>query len=195
MIEIDRILSDIDFNPIHLAAELIIVGSVFIGHWRPGPEADIAGFVSGENKWLGLFHPALTTLLAVDVERGRAPFGKAAAIVRKLHPHFVLAGWNLVRTFDVVTLNSVEVVAVLQLATFGVKTPTPGQPALGNNDTFCARLGHDHLGCHSVRLVLDVDDRAFGQTPHSAEQQLSVADDQLWATGDVGIGALSDAVI
>src|SRR5208282_1705033 len=126
MIEIDRILSYIDLNPIHLAAEFVVVRSVLIGHRRPCPEADIAGFVSREDQGLRLLHTALTALLAVEVERGRAAFRKASAIVGELHTHLVLPGRNLVRAFDVITLNPIEVVTVLWLATFGVKAPAPG---------------------------------------------------------------------
>ena len=55
--------------------------------------------------------------------------------------------------------------------------------------------GHHDLGGHRVRLVLDVDDRAFGQPAHAAEQQLRVALDQLRPAGDVRVGALGKAIV
>jgi hypothetical protein len=78
MIEVDSIFSDIDLNPIHLAAEFVVVCSVFIAHRRTGPEADVAGFVRGEDQWLRLLYTALTTFFAVDLESSRAAFRKSA---------------------------------------------------------------------------------------------------------------------
>ena len=68
-------------------------------------------------------------------------------------------------------------------------------PPERDDDAFRARLRHDHLGRHGVRLVLGVHERAFGKPPHAAEQNLPRALDQLRPAGDVGIGAFGKAVV
>ncbi len=99
------------------------------------------------------------------------------------------------RAFDRVAVNAVEVIAILRLAILGVKAPATGESALGDDYPLGPGPRHDYLRRHGVRLVLDVDDRAFAETPHAAKQQLPVALGQLRPACDVGIGALGKPVV
>jgi hypothetical protein len=175
VIEIDGILSEVDLHPHYFAGKLGAALSVIIRHRGACLEPDIASFVGGEDHRLCLVDTALAAFSAIHVEGDCATFCKASAIVSELHPHLMFPGRDLAGALDVVLLQAIEIVTIFWLAVLGVEAPASMQASLSDDDAFGPRIGHDHLGRHSVRLVFDVDDGAFGKAPHPAEQQLPVA--------------------
>ncbi len=60
---VDSILSESDLNPVDFAAELGSAPSVIICHGRPRLEANIAGFVDGEENRLSSVNTALAAFV------------------------------------------------------------------------------------------------------------------------------------
>ena len=93
------------------------------------------------------------------------------------------------------TLQAEKVVVVFRLAALRVEAPAADDSAHCDDDALRTGWGHDHLGRHGVRLVLVVDDGAFRQPPHAAEQQLPRSRDQLRPAGERGVGALGKTIV
>jgi hypothetical protein len=70
VIEILGVLVDVDFDPVHLAAELL-ARRIVVGDWRTEFVADVTGLVGGKDERLGLLHATFAGLLAVHVQRHR----------------------------------------------------------------------------------------------------------------------------
>ncbi len=88
-------------------------------------------------------------MLAVGVQSHRAALAQAATRVRKLHAHLVLS-WRERVPFHHEVLEAAPVVAVLEFAVLGVKTPTADVGTLGNDDPLGALVRHHDFRGDSV---------------------------------------------
>ena len=88
-----------------------------------------------------------------------------------------------------------EVVTVFELATLGVETPAASVAALSDDDAFGSGWGHNDLGGYGVRLVLDIEDGIFRETPHAAEENLGVSPNQHWTPRHIRVESFDSSVI
>ena len=124
-----------------------------------------------------------------------AALSEPTAVVRELDADLVLAGGDRRFAVDLELLEPEEVVAVRRLALVGVERPTAERATLRDDHALGAALRHLDLGRDRVRLVLERDDGVLRQPAHSAEEQLSIALDQLRPSGEVGVEPLEPAVV
>src|SRR5206468_1943062 len=106
------IVSDSELHPVHLAVELAL--AVIGRNQRPVLGADVAGFVSGEDRGLGHFNASRANRRSIQEQRDVAAFGRTGAVVSELHPHLMATFWQRRITRCVEVLHAEEVVAILQ---------------------------------------------------------------------------------
>ena len=62
----------------------------------------------------------------------------------------MLAGGDCLLALSKVVLDAEEIVAVFELAVFGVQAPAADAGTQGDNHTICARFRHFDLGGHRI---------------------------------------------
>jgi len=173
------VLLQVDLHPVDLTTKLVIARAVIRRDRGALILADVAGLIGGENHRYRHVDAALAVLLAVYIERDRAPLRQAAAVVLELHTHLVLAGGDRLGAFGEGQFDAQEVVAMLELAVLGVQAPAIRAATLGDDDALGARFGNLEFSGHRIRLVLHNHDRVLGNAAHTAEQDLGIAFDEL----------------
>src|SRR5262249_29500545 len=156
---------------------------------------DVARLVGREQLGLGLINLAVANGLAVDEERDHSALCRATACVIELDANLVTACRKPVSALHVVLLDPEEVVAVLELPVLRVEAPSAGYSADCYDHSFDLVFRDDEIGGDGVRLVVQVEDRAFGEPAHAAEKELAVALYELRSAGDVRVGPLDHSVV
>jgi hypothetical protein len=158
--------------------ERIVARAVVLRHRRAGVLANVQAIVGREDDGERGFHASFAGLLPIDEEAHLSALAGAAAAIRELHAHLVVARWNGGRRLHVGALEATVVVTVFQLAGVGIQAPASDVRSLRDDHAFGAAFRHHDRRRHGVRLVLEVQHIVLEQVAHAAEQDLRLAFDQ-----------------
>ena len=130
-------------------------------------DADIGGFVGGEDAGLGVRDFGFGDVGAVDGEPGGAALAGAAAVVGEVELECVFAGLERFGSGDAGALEPEEIVIVGGDAVLDVERPSAEAAALGEDRAVGAGFGHFDFRGDGFGFVFHVDEGGFHHALHA----------------------------
>src|SRR5688572_23921041 len=183
MVVIVRALIELD--PVYSTVESTGLRGIILGYRRAALVADVARFIGGEDHRLCRCNAATTNRFSIQEEGDISSFAESTAVIGKFHPYLVFARGKRRNGFGVESLESIQVVTVLESAVFGVQGPAAKFTALRYDDTVWIAVWKNHFGSHRMGFVLQVEHGVLTEPAHAAEEQLRAALNERGPSGEV----------
>src|SRR5690349_21538022 len=123
MVGVFSVLAEIDLHPVDRTGKDAAVAVVVVANRGGGVPSAVGGLIRGEDQRYRCLDATLTGLVAIKVERHRAPLCGAAAVVGELHAHLMGSMRDRRVGVDLEALQPEQVVAVGRAPVFDVQTP------------------------------------------------------------------------